>query len=41
LDFIFQENITISRDEFERAVKELNPFVNPVGLHAITYEYTW
>ena len=20
---------------------ELNPFVSPVGLHAIIYEYTW
>jgi hypothetical protein len=38
---IFQESISISRAEFERSVKELNPYVNPAGLHAITYEYTW
>jgi hypothetical protein len=36
----FQENISITREEFVHSVKELNLFVNPVGLHAIEYEYT-
>jgi len=36
-----QENVTITREEFDHAVKELNMFVNPVGLQAINYEYTW
>ena len=30
----------MSRSDFERSVKELNPYVPPVGLHAIEYEYT-
>ena len=37
----FQENISISRKQFKDSVTELNPFVSPVGLHAIIYEYTW
>ena len=36
-----QDNISLSRPEFELAIKELNPFVSPIGLHAIEYEYTW
>ena len=36
-----QENITISREQFRKAVGELNPAVTPVGIHAINYEYTW
>ena len=36
-----QENISISRKQFKNSVTELNPFVSPVGLHAIIYEYTW
>ena len=36
-----QENISITRDQFRKAVTELNPVVSPVGIHAITYEYTW
>ena len=39
--FFFQENISISRKQFKDSVTELNPFVSPVGLHAIIYEYTW
>lgn len=30
----------MSREEYVDAVKELNLFVSPVGLHAISYEYT-
>ena len=41
LFFFFQENISISRKQFKDSVTELNPFVSPVGLHAIIYEYTW
>ena len=36
-----QENISISREQFRKAVGELNPAVTPVGIHAINYEYTW
>jgi acetylcholinesterase len=36
-----KENIAISRKQFKDSVTELNPFVSPVGLHAIIYEYTW
>ena len=36
-----QENIQISRQQFKDSVTELNPFVSPVGIHAIVYEYTW
>merc|ERR1719266_2884831 len=36
-----KENISISRKQFKDSVTELNPFVSPVGLHAIIYEYTW
>ena len=32
--------MSIARDQFERSVKELNHFVSPVGVQAITYEYT-
>ena len=32
--------MTITRAQFEAAVKELNIWVSPVGLQAITYEYT-
>jgi len=39
--WLMQENVTITREEFDHAVKELNMFVNPVGLQAINYEYTW
>ena len=33
-------NVTMSRSEFVRAVKDVNMYVSPVGLHAIEYEYT-
>ena len=36
-----KEQISISRQQFKRAVKELNTYVSPVGIHAITSEYTW
>ena len=36
-----QEKISITRQQFKEAVTELNPFVSPVGIHAIIYEYTW
>ena len=29
----------LTRDQFDGAVKELNMFVNPVGIHAISHEY--
>ena len=35
-----RENISITRQQFKDAITELNPFVSPVGLHAIIYEYT-
>ena len=37
---LFQEKISVTRDQFERSVKELNHYVKPVGVQAITYEYT-
>lgn len=36
-----QEDISISLQQFRDSVTELNPFVSPVGIHAILYEYTW
>ena len=35
------EKIKITRPQFKAAVDELNVFVNPLGIHAILYEYTW
>lgn len=34
------EDVKVSREEFVRAVSELNPYVNHVGRSAIMYEYT-
>ncbi|XP_011496587.1 PREDICTED: acetylcholinesterase-like [Ceratosolen solmsi marchali] len=34
------EDVKVPRDEFVRAVSELNPYVNPIGRYAIIYEYT-
>ncbi|XP_011298021.1 acetylcholinesterase [Fopius arisanus] len=34
------EDVKVSREEFIKAVAELNPYVNQFGRHAITYEYT-
>ncbi|XP_014229770.1 acetylcholinesterase-like isoform X2 [Trichogramma pretiosum] len=35
-----KEDVKVSRDEFVRAVSELNPYVNQIGRYAIIYEYT-
>lgn len=35
-----EEGITVTRKEFLKAVKELNPYVNAVGRQAIIFEYT-
>ena len=35
------EKINITRPQFKAAVAELNMYVNPLGIHAILYEYTW
>jgi len=35
-----QPQIKLNRTDFEMSVRELNPYVNPVGLEAIIYEYT-
>ena len=32
--------ITVSRDEFDNAVSELNLYVKPIGLSAIKFQYT-
>lgn len=34
------DDVKVSKEEFIRAVSELNPYVSPVGRHAIIYEYT-
>ncbi|XP_046425473.1 acetylcholinesterase-like [Neodiprion virginianus] len=34
------EDVKVSRDEFLRAVRELNPYVNQIARNAIVYEYT-
>ncbi|KAK0172171.1 hypothetical protein PV328_005520 [Microctonus aethiopoides] len=34
------EDVKVTREEFIRAVTELNPYVNQIGRHAIVYEYT-
>ncbi|XP_034943568.1 acetylcholinesterase-like [Chelonus insularis] len=34
------EDVKVSREEFIRAVSELNPYVNQIARHAIIYEYT-
>ncbi|XP_057331587.1 acetylcholinesterase-like [Microplitis mediator] len=34
------EDVKVSREEFIRAVTELNPYVNQIARHAIIYEYT-
>ena len=38
--FPVQEEIRITRSQFETSIKELNLFVKDVGVEAITYEYT-
>lgn len=38
--FQLKNNISVTRAEFSRYVKELNPYVSPLGLEAISYEYT-
>lgn len=35
-----KEDVQVSRDQFVRAVTELNPYVNQIARHAIIYEYT-
>lgn len=35
-----EEGITVSRQEYLQAVKELNPYVNNPGRQAIIFEYT-
>lgn len=35
-----EEGVTVTRKEFLKAVKELNPYVNAVGRQAIIFEYT-
>lgn len=35
-----EEGITVTREEFLQAVKELNPYVNVPGRQAIVFEYT-
>lgn len=35
-----EEGVTVNREEFYQAVKELNPYVNNAGRQAIIFEYT-
>ncbi|KAE8737177.1 Acetylcholinesterase 1/Carboxyl/Cholinesterase 57, partial [Frankliniella occidentalis] len=35
-----EEDVYVSRDDFLMAVRELNPYVNPVARQAIVFEYT-
>lgn len=35
-----EEDVTVTRDEFLQAVKELNPYVNNPARQAIVFEYT-
>lgn len=35
-----EEGVTVSREEFYQAVKELNPYVNNPARQAIIFEYT-
>nr|CAH7718225.1 unnamed protein product [Callosobruchus chinensis] len=35
-----EENVYVNRQEFLRAVTELNPYVNPIARQAIIFEYT-
>ncbi|XP_022918728.1 acetylcholinesterase-like [Onthophagus taurus] len=35
-----EENVYVSRQEFIRAVAELNPYFNPIARQAIVFEYT-
>ncbi|KAJ1529628.1 hypothetical protein ONE63_006392 [Megalurothrips usitatus] len=35
-----EEDVYVSRDDFLMAVRELNPYVNPIARQAIVFEYT-
>jgi len=35
-----EEEVKVSREEFLKAVQELNPYVNPIARQAIIFEYT-
>ena len=35
-----QPEVSMNRSQFEMSVREVNSFVSPLGLEAISYEYT-